>query len=380
MKRMKRMKRLLLAVCLLLLTLPAQAGWTVEETLPAQPGDRLEVDLKTGGSIRIEGWAKDEVSVTANISKGDASEVAFEINPTESGVAVNSRFKTRGSHSTSIEVVIMVPRRFDLDLNTMGGSLRIQDLEGRIVGETLGGELILDRLSGDLSLSTMGGEIKLSDSRVDGRVKTMGGNVFLSGVVGDVEATTMGGDVIYDRVEPGHPGQACQEVKIDTMGGDIEAQNAMCGAVLVTLGGSIRVEQAAEYVKAETLGGDIVIGAVDGWVRATTMGGNVSVRMIGDPSSGRRDVRLVSMDGDITLSVPDGLSMTIDISLAYTKKSQQKFNIDSDFPLELTQSDNWDYTSGSPRKYIRGAATIGDGEHKIKIETINGNVNLKKTR
>ncbi len=207
------MKRLILAACLLLLAMPAQAGWTVEETFPAQPGERLEVDLKTGGSIRIEGWAKDEVSVTATISKGDASEVAFDINSTKSGVTVNSRLKTRGRHSIDIEVVIMVPRRFDLDLNTMGGSIRIQDLEGRIVGETFGGGLVLDRLSGNLSLSTMGGEIKLSDSQVDGRVKTMGGDIFLSGVVGDVEATTMGGDVIYDRVEPGNSGQACQVVK-----------------------------------------------------------------------------------------------------------------------------------------------------------------------
>jgi DUF4097 and DUF4098 domain-containing protein YvlB len=493
------MNRLLLAGCLLLMALPVQAEWNVEETLAAQPGDRLEVDLQTGGSIQVEGWSRDEVKVTATVKQGTTAEVEFDIAETDYGVAVHSRLNSRGKISSTIEVVIMVPQRFDLDLDTMGGSIQLSNLEGRIVGETMGGglkldrlkgslrlstmggeiklsdsdvdgrvktlggdvflsgvagnveattmggdviydrvepgpaqrackvvkidtmggnievvimvphrfdldldtlggsiqltnlegrivgetmggELTLDRLKGSLRLSTMGGEIRLTDSDVDGRVKTMGGDVFLSGVIGDVEATTMGGDVIYDRVEPGKDQRACKVMKIDTMGGDIEALRAPCGAILDTMGGSIKVDQAAEFVKADTLGGNITIGAVDGWVRATTMGGEISVRMTGDPGTGRRDVRLVSMDGDISLSVPDGLSMMIDISLAYTKKSQQDFKIDSEFPLDLRTSDNWEYGHGSPRKYIRGTGTTGEGDHKIKIETINGNVTLKKTR
>ena len=124
------------------------------------------------------------------------------------------------------------------------------------------------------------------------------------------------------------------------------------------------------------MGGNIRVGEVDGGVHATTMGGDIEVHMVGDPSDGERDVRLDSKSGDIVLALPAGMSMEIDITLAITKSSRRRFQIQSDFDLDIRESDGWDHSQGSPRKYIYGKATIGDGQHRIKIETINGNVRL----
>ena len=82
------------------------------------------------------------------------------------------------------------------------------------------------------------------------------------------------------------------------------------------------------------------------------MGGDIDVTMVGDPSRGRRDVRLDSKGGDVTLTLPDGLSMEIEIVLAYTKKSGQDYEIESDFELEVRRSANWEYDDGQPRTYM----------------------------
>jgi DUF4097 and DUF4098 domain-containing protein YvlB len=108
------------------------------------------------------------------------------------------------------------------------------------------------------------------------------------------------------------------------------------------------------------------------------MGGDIEVTMTGDPEKGKRDVTLTSMGGDIELTVPDGLSMTIDIELAFTKNCDEEVDIFTDFNIKKERTKEWEHSNGTPRKYILGSGVIGDGKHKIKIETINGNVYLKK--
>jgi len=49
-----------------------------------------------------------------------------------------------------------------------------------------------------------------------------------------------------------------------------------------------------------------------------------------------------------------------------------------DFDINKTQIDKWDYSKSSPRKYIYGKASIKGSKNKVKIETENGDVYLKK--
>ena len=49
-----------------------------------------------------------------------------------------------------------------------------------------------------------------------------------------------------------------------------------------------------------------------------------------------------------------------------------------DFDLKEERTKDWDDEDGTPRKYIYGKGQIGGGKNRIRIETINGNVYLKK--
>jgi hypothetical protein len=70
--------------------------------------------------------------------------------------------------------------------------------------------------------------------------------------------------------------------------------------------------------------------------------------------------------------------MEFDIKLTYTKRASRDYKIISDFPIELEESEDWDYSEGSARKYIFGKGQVGGGKNRIRLDTINGNIVIKK--
>lgn len=372
-------KKVIFIVLLMLLVFFGFSREPMKKEFTVEPGKKLDINLRSGGSISISGWDKNQVAVTVNFKNGNGNDWDISFEKTTEGISIESRY-TGGHHkrggSTNFE--INVPKRFDLELKTMGGGITIDHVEGEITGKTMGGGLELSHLKGSIDLKTMGGKISLTDSDIDGKVKTMGGRVLLENVVGDVSGSSMGGNVIYKNVKSRSGKSTGKVVNISTMGGAINVSDAAHGAKVHTMGGDIHIKSAKEFIKAKTMGGDITIDAIDGWVSSTTMGGDVTVTMTGDPAKGKRDVNLTSMGGDITLTVPAGLSMDIDIEIEYTKKGDKDYKIISDFDIQQKHTDEWDKSKGSPRKYIYGKGKVKDGKHKIKIKTVNGNIVLKR--
>lgn len=346
----------------------------MEREIPVSAGERLELDLDTGGSIEITGGSGSVVRVL--ISEDERCRPACEISIERvgSGVLVQSdHVGNSNNRSSDLHFEIQVPERFDIQLHTMGGDVSIENVTGAIGGETMGGELELHRLGGTLDLTTMGGEIEITDSNVDGSLHTMGGEVLVENVTGDLDASSMGGEVTRRGSS-----SATSEVRIETMGGDIELEDAPMGADVNTMGGNIEIASAGDHVRAHTMGGDIDLEAVNGWIEATTMGGDVSVRMVGDPSSGRRDVEITSMSGDIELVVPENLSMDVLVELAYTEGHEGDYEINSDLPLQQSVTPEWDRSEGSPRKVITATGSVGGGEHRVVLKTVNGDVTLRR--
>lgn len=352
----------------------------------AAAGGKLVLDLETGGSVEIEGTGGSTVSVTYALTCSPACDIAFD--ETGGGLKITTSYREhKRNASSNVDLEIRVPRSFDVELDSMGGGLSIDGVDGTFIGETKGGELTLHDVKGAAKLVTMGGEIKVTDSELDGFLKTMGGEVTVENVTGDVRGSSMGGNVRYRNVRrkggtiasPDDLGKPIDDasgdsVQISTMGGDVEIKDAPEGADLHTMGGNIVVEDARRFVRAKTMGGDITIGAVDGWVQAVTMGGDIEVNLTG----GGGDVTLTDMSGNVTLRVPPGFGMNLDLELAYTRNSSQEYRIEAPGGLKPTVSPDWDHGKGTPRKYIRTSGAVNGGGHKVKIETVNGNVTVKE--
>lgn len=350
---------------------------TLKKEFKMSPGENLTIDLNTGGSVDITGWDKDLVSVEVEYSDDEMDNDMVDFHQSNSGLEIEVGFWGSDEH---LDLKINIPNSFNVDIQTMGGDIDISGVEGRFEGQTMGGSLNLKNLKGKVEMTTMGGSITLLDSDLDGNLKTMGGKVLFENVVGDVNGSSMGGNVIYRNVKDrsGEWKAREKEVSITTMGGAISVDDAPMGAKVNTMGGNIDINNAKAYVDATTMGGDIDIKEIDGWIKASTMGGNVTAVMAGNPDKGERHVDISSMGGDIDVTLPAGLSIEFDVQLTYTKNSRKNYKIDSDFDINIKESDEWDYGRGNARKYIRGTGKVKGGKHLVKIETINGDIRIRK--
>lgn len=349
----------------------------ISKNFKASDGDMLILDLEIGVDIKVVGWDKNEVLINVDLKGDDAEDIIVEFD--QSGKEIEVRAEHDGNHNSyDVEgkIIVNVPQKFDLKFVTMGGDVELNNVGGELSGKTMGGDVTLTKLAGELQITTMGGDIDLRDSDVDGRVKTMGGNVTVENVTGNVNAKSMGGDIRQHNVKRRSGQSIGNEVSIETMGGDIDVDEAPFGAKVKTMGGDIQVNKAEKFIDAHTMGGEIVVKSVDGWVKAVTMGGDVNVKMIGDPQSDKKDITITSMGGDIKVYLPVNFSMDLDLEVKYDRKHEDDVEIASDFSFDEEQTSEWERDHGTKYKYIYGTGKLNGSKNKVKIHTINGKIKL----
>lgn len=376
-ERGNQMRRIIVLVIVLSIFACIPTKQEMKKQFDVSEGKLLNINLKSGGSINIQGWDQEKALVDVEFIGCDPEDFDFEVYKTPMGIRVNSDYKQRVKNS-NIRVSIKIPEKFDIKIKTSGGGICIQNIKGEINGRTGGGGLDMKNLTGEIHFTTGGGKVTIKDSQLNGRVSTGGGKVLVENVEGDIKASSGGGNVVYRNVKTPDKTYPKDVVYIRNAGGALNVEDAPAGVDISTGGGDIRIRSAKEYVKASTGGGDITVDEVYGWVKVSTGAGDIKITMIGDAKTGKRDVSISTGKGDVTLIVPENLSMDVDTELAYTKNSSQNYKIKSDFDLQIKETDEWDYKQGSPRKFINGRATIKGGKNLIKIRTCNGDVNLTR--
>lgn len=90
------------------------------------------------------------------------------LNPKKGGLEIRTDLKRHVKSINGVNFEITLPKKFDVELDSMGGGLSIENLESLISGKTMGGELTLRGVRGRARLLTMGGDVTLTDSELDG--------------------------------------------------------------------------------------------------------------------------------------------------------------------------------------------------------------------
>jgi len=262
----------------------------VSRTFDVDYGGTLTVDTERS-SIEVQTTSKKTVTVeiTRKVPFGRAREAEeiledFKIEFDHSGkdVSVVAKLK-RGwgwfdwNDNLRIHYDITVPEKYNLDLITSGGSIKIADLEGDVKCETSGGSLHISRIEGSIYGRTSGGSITLEGSDGEADLKTSGGGIEIGHVMGHVEAHTSGGSIHID--------EAGGEVEVSTSGGSIRV-NEVRGAIRATTsGGSIIAtisKQPEKDCTLKTSGGGVTVYLAKGIkvdVNARTSGGSVRCDM-----------------------------------------------------------------------------------------------------
>jgi beta-lactamase regulating signal transducer with metallopeptidase domain len=370
---------------------PAAIDSTFQRSAPAQSGGTLNIDLETGGSLNITGWDQQRVLVKASLRGRSWRDTDVNFQAGNGGARLESHYTGDSkSQSNSHVFDIQVPRSFNVRISSSGGSISISGVDGVFSGNTGGGRIEIRNARGEARIATGGGDIRVSDSRLAGSVSTGGGTIIIERVSGNLRGDSGSGPVTYINSEGGKEksegkgtgagkgsGFGAAGIRMNSGGGAISVPEAPDGAHVTTGGGRIRIGPSGGEVYAQTGGGNIDIGPARGSVEAVTGGGDVTIELTG---AGSHAVRVNSGKGEVTLVLPEGLDAMLDLETAYTDNLGHKTRIVSDWPLQITETDSWDRSMGTARRYVRARQPIGRGGEVIRVRTVNGNVVLRRGR
>jgi len=268
------LKRLILPALALLLvasvSLYADIEDTQEKSFNVESGGKLVLDTELG-SVEVKSHDRDRVDVlvvskarTSDKSKAGKLFADLEVNFEKSGNDVLIDADYEGSKSWSlfggktrlnVKFIVTVPKKYDLDIKTSGGSIKTEEITGFVKAKTSGGSLSFQFIDGKVWGKTSGGSIKLEGCSGDADVRTSGGSIRIGKVKGDVKAHTSGGSIKVKEV--------MGILDAHTSGGSISAyisEQPKGDCSLKSSGGSITVSLAADIavdLEARTSGGRV---------------------------------------------------------------------------------------------------------------------------
>jgi len=296
-----------------------------EKSFSVKPNGWLELKADFG-SIQVRSWPQDDVKIEVfkwveGRSQRSAKELFedYEIryNQTERGVSVIAEMRGqkfwRGNDGLQVEFRINVPKQYNLDLNTSGGSIEVDDLIGEVRVNTSGGSLTLGRIEGPVNAETSGGSIDLRQAKGKLFARTSGGGINVGEVSGDV---------------------------------DVE-----------TSGGSIEVDGAAGNLRAHTSGGGVSLRGLQGNVDASTSGGSMDAEILKQLDA---PCELSTSGGGITIYLSRDLKADID---AYTSGGE----VDCDLPITVQGK----FGEGKLRGKLNGGGPL------LTLRTSGGDIELR---
>lgn len=268
------------------------------KTFNVQKGQTLTLKSDIG-SIEVTGWDRDEVKVdvtkkTDKFNRRSAEEAfenfEIEYDQSSNGVRIEARLRDRDSwfrrsNHLRVHFDIMVPREFNVDLSTSGGSIGVSSIQGELDAHTSGGSMKVSDIEGNVDINTSGGSIAVDD--VDGNLdaNTSGGSVKAVNVTGNARAKSSGGGITLENV-----------------GKDANAY---------TSGGPLNLRKIGGTVDGSTSGGSIyaeAMGSIDRPFSLKTSGGSITLDI---PKDTKADIDASTSGGSVRVDIPITVSGVI---------------------------------------------------------------------
>lgn len=218
-----------------------------QKTVPLAAGGSFQLD-NVNGSVRVEGWNREEVEVSAvKVAKdesSDLSQVQIDMESKPGTVAVRTLYAKGQGAEVAVEYHIHVPFRVLLgSVNTVNGSVIVKGVEGGGALKTVNGNVEVFDSAGRFSEKTTNGNLRLELSKVhDGapmKLETVNGSVILGlpqDVKANVDALSMNGELYseFPTKAKAHPVMAHSfNGKLGTGGGAISVKTVNGGIRLV---------------------------------------------------------------------------------------------------------------------------------------------------
>ncbi|MBP9903770.1 MAG: DUF4097 family beta strand repeat-containing protein [Verrucomicrobiota bacterium] len=315
---------------LVTVTATAEVEAKITKSFPVQPGGQLVVAVDRG-AIEIKTADRESVDIEV-IRKAGGSRAKAEktlqdhvVTTTQDGHKLEVRAEFKGekpagwfgrSPQLQVKFLITLPRQFDVDLKTAGGSVNVAGLTGKVLAASSGGSLNFTKIEGPLSGHTSGGSITVAGCKGRVELSTSGGSLNLGGIEGDLTGKTSGGSIRADKVT----------------------------------GKSV----------LKTAGGSMDLAGLKGSMEAATSGGSITAEFLEPPTG---ECSFKSSGGSITVALDEKFAVDVDLRTSGGR-------VTTDLPIVSV-------VQGEPQKNeLRGK--INGGGPLITAHTSGGSVRLHK--
>ena len=148
------------------------------------------------------------------------------------------------------------------------------------------------------------------------------------------------------------------DLVLESVNGNIDINNVKGDLTINTVNGNLTAHGQFVKVKCSTVNGQIECDGILGDVDVSTVNGGV--RALLDESNKVCNIKISTLNGGIDLDVPEGFSAKVDASTL-------NGSVSANIPVTVK--------GNIKRNKLKG--TIGSGEGTVKLNTLNGSINIR---
>jgi hypothetical protein len=241
------------------------------------PGSKLWVKNRNG-DIRVMGWEKDEVSLTAQIRDSGKRRVELVLQRKGQDLDIEAVFQ-QPSWSFGIyisprcELTLQVPRKLLGYFRTTNGTVAVENLDGYARCEATNGSILVNQVRGEVQVETTNGSIEARSLAARIKGNTTNGRIILEDIEGGIRLETTNGTIRARNLDGWGEGIHLEstngsiEVELGKATGDLVVENSngsldlkVPGAQMIELtkhSAHLKVPGRTQTIHFETTNGSI---------------------------------------------------------------------------------------------------------------------------
>ena len=173
----------------------------INETYQLSPGASVEVS-SIRGPVEIvnadTATAQVQIIRTAR-TRADLEYHKIEIEHSANSLVVRGVQEPEGRRRDNIQVnhhvILKLPRRINLSVNSISGWIKVGDVEGETQVNSISGSAKIGNVGGRLQVSSISGSLDVGNVGEDARVNSISGSLRLGEVVGYLNASSISGSL-----------------------------------------------------------------------------------------------------------------------------------------------------------------------------------------
>jgi len=317
------------AVFVCLWSMPAMAE-QIEHARAFEASGSVYIN-NTKGSVRVMAWDEPRLEVTGSVEGGMEN---IKIEGSDSRISIEVPQKRPGlwgRKGIEANLVVRVPLRAELAIDTVSASVTVDDIHGPTRIESVSGSVAVTGGPEELEIESVSGSIRFGGNTRDASMHAVSGSIHFNGEARHVTAETVSGAIV--------------------LAGDIG------GATMNSVSGSIRADGLHGEVEAESVSSTIQIAGGE-FAKCSLMSCSGSIRWGG---------RLGS-DGDFEMNTHSGT-----VVLDFESLPSAEFDVNT-FSGTIQADFGGDGRYSAKREWRHD---IGGGDGDVEIETFSGSVRIK---